>query len=74
MNFLKYYLAITISLFLIALPVLAGTNLTSKEQVKVGFIYVGPVGDHGWTYMHDKGRLMVEEKFGDKVKTIYRVL
>ena len=40
MNFLKYYLAITISLFLIALPVLAGTNLTSKEQVKVGFIYV----------------------------------
>jgi|TARA_R110000824_G_scaffold2610_2_gene12078 basic membrane protein A and related proteins len=71
MNFLKYYLAITISLFLIALPVLAGTNLTSKEQVKVGFIYVGPVGDHGWTYMHDKGRLMVEEKFGDKVKTIY---
>jgi len=70
MGFLKYYLTILVSLFII-IPVFAGTNLTPKEQVKVGFIYVGPVGDHGWTYMHDKGRLMVEEKFGDKVKTIY---
>ena len=70
MGFLKYYLTILVSLFII-LPVLAGTNLTSKEQVKVGFVYVGPIGDHGWTYMHDKGRLMVEEKFGDKVETVY---
>ena len=71
MVFLKYYLTILISLFILTFPVLAGTNLTSKEQVKVGFIYVGPIGDHGWTYMHDKGRLMVEEKFGDKVETVY---
>ena len=71
MVFLKYYLTILISLFIITFPVFAGTNLTPKEQVKVGFIYVGPIGDHGWSYMHDKGRLMLEEKFGDKVETIY---
>ena len=23
----------------------------ADEKLKVGFIYVGPVGDHGWTYM-----------------------
>ncbi len=43
----------------------------ASEPVKVGFIYVGPVGDHGWTYMHDQGRLMVEAEFGSAVETSY---
>lgn len=42
------------------------------EPTKVGFIYVGPIGDGGWTYEHDKGRLAVEEAFGDKVETMYQ--
>ena len=25
-------------------------------DIKVGFVYVGPVGDGGWTYEHDQGR------------------
>ena len=41
------------------------------DKVKVGFIYVGPIGDHGWTYRHDIGRLDVEKAFGDKVETMY---
>ena len=40
--------------------------------VKVGFIYVGPIGDGGWTYEHNEGRLAVEEHFGDKVETVYQ--
>jgi len=43
----------------------------AQAQTKVGFVYVGPVGDHGWTYEHDQGRLAVEKEFGDKVKTTY---
>ena len=39
---------------------------------KVGFIYVGPIGDGGWTYQHDQGRLAVEAEFGDQVETIYQ--
>ena len=31
------------------------------EPIKVGFVYVGPVGDLGWTYAHDQGRLALEE-------------
>ena len=42
-----------------------------KDKVKVGFIYVGPTGDHGWTYRHDIGRQQVEEAFGDRVETKY---
>ena len=34
-------------------------------------MYVGPVGDHGWTYRHDIGRQQVEEAYGNKVKTIF---
>ncbi len=41
------------------------------DPLKVGFIYVGPVGDYGWTYQHDQGRLAIEEHFGDKVATTY---
>ena len=43
----------------------------AADPAKVGFIYVGPVGDHGWTYRHDIGRQQVEEAFGDKVETSY---
>lgn len=43
----------------------------AEEAFKVGFVYVGPIGDHGWSYQHDQGRLAVEKQFGDKVKTTY---
>ncbi len=39
--------------------------------LKIAFAYVGPVGDAGWTFAHDKGRLAVEKEFGDKVKTVF---
>ncbi|MEA1975762.1 MAG: BMP family ABC transporter substrate-binding protein [Bacillota bacterium] len=42
----------------------------SKEQITVGFIYVGPIGDGGYTYAHDQGRLFLEENLD--VKTIYK--
>lgn len=43
----------------------------SAEPLKIGFIYVGPIGDLGWNYEHDKGRLAVEAAFGDQVETSY---
>ena len=44
---------------------------SADDKLKVGFIYIGPIGDHGWTYAHDQGRLMVEEALGDQVETVY---
>ena len=44
----------------------------AQDKVKAGFVYVGPVGDGGWTYEHDQGRLAVEAHFGDKVETVYQ--
>jgi simple sugar transport system substrate-binding protein len=52
-------------------PAPAPAPAAKPEPLKIGFIYVGPVGDAGWTYAHDLGRKAVEAKFGDKVKTTY---
>jgi basic membrane protein A and related proteins len=41
------------------------------EPLKAAWVYVGPVGDAGWTFAHDLGRKAVEAKFGDKVKTTF---
>lgn len=43
----------------------------SAEALKVAFIYVGPVGDAGWTYAHDAARKQVEAQYGEKVKTTF---
>ncbi|GAB4286561.1 MAG: BMP family ABC transporter substrate-binding protein [Roseovarius sp.] len=50
---------------------LAGAAL-AQDKTKVGFIYVGPIGDGGWTYEHDRGRQAIEAHFGDRVETVYR--
>ncbi|WP_102107463.1 BMP family ABC transporter substrate-binding protein [Oceaniglobus roseus] len=57
-----------------AAAVLAGANLAVAQDgpLKVGFIFVGPIGDGGWTYEHNQARLAVEEEFGDKVETVYQ--
>ena len=43
----------------------------ADEPLKVGFIYVGPVGDAGWTYAHDQGRKALEKEFGSRVQTTF---
>lgn len=44
----------------------------AKDPVTIGFIYVGPIGDGGYSYAHDQGRLYLENELGDQVKTIYK--
>ena len=42
-----------------------------QDHVRAAFVYVGPIGDHGWTYRHDVGRRDVEAALGDQVTTTY---
>jgi basic membrane protein A and related proteins len=53
-----------------ALPLLA-SKASADEPLKVAFIYIGPVGDYGWTWAHDKGRKELVAAFGDKIKATY---
>ena len=41
------------------------------EPLKAAWVYVGPVGDAGWTFAHDLGRKAVEAKYGDQIKTTF---
>ncbi|MEO0916468.1 MAG: BMP family ABC transporter substrate-binding protein [Pseudomonadota bacterium] len=56
----------------LAATLATGAFADGHEPVKVGFIYVGPIGDGGWTYQHHQGLLAVEAAFGDKVETMYQ--
>jgi basic membrane protein A len=53
-----------------ALSTLARPALAA-DKVKVGFIFLGPIGDYGWTWAHNKGRMQIDAELGDKVETIY---
>jgi simple sugar transport system substrate-binding protein len=43
----------------------------SAEPLKAAFIYNSPIGDAGWTFAHNQGRLAAEATLGDKIKTTY---
>ncbi len=47
------------------------TAAVAADKLKVGFVYIGPVGDFGWTYQHEVGRQMLVKEFGDKIETTY---
>lgn len=48
-----------------------GGAVHAAEPLKVAFVYVGPVGDGGWTYQHDLGRKALEKALGPQIKTSY---
>ncbi len=51
----------------------AGSSATDGNGLKVGFIYIGSVGDVGYTYAHDQGRLYLEKTLKDKGVTTVKV-
>jgi len=48
-----------------------GAHAQSDDVTKACFIYVGPVGDFGWTYQHDQGRQQLERELAGEVETTY---
>ena len=55
-----------------AAPAAAASAAAPKPApLKAAWVYVGPVGDAGWTYAHDQARKAVEAEFGDKVVTTF---
>ena len=54
-----------------AAPAAATAAAPKVEPLKAAWVYIGPVGDAGWTFAHDQGRKAVEAEFGDKVKTTF---
>ena len=55
----------------LATAAMIGKPALAADKIKVGFIFLGPIGDYGWTWAHNKGRLAIDAALGDKVETIY---
>ena len=64
----RHLLALPLALGLCALPAL---HVQAAEPLKVAFVYVGPVGDAGWTYAHEQGRLEMEKNLAGQVKSTF---
>ena len=64
---MKIWLALAAALTLSV----SATAANAADKLKACWIYVGPVGDFGYSYQHDQGRKAVEKELGDKVETAF---
>jgi basic membrane protein A len=63
---MKKFLVLALALTVLLSGVL---SIQAQDALKIAFVFVGPVGDFGWSYMHNQGRLAIEEAFGNAVET-----
>ena len=54
-----------------AAPASSASAPAKVAPLKIAFAYLGPAGDHGWTYAHDNARKAIEQEFGDKIVTSF---
>lgn len=59
-----FYLIIIVLIFISFIPF-----SFANDKLKVGFVYVSPIGDAGWSYQHNLGRLAMEKNLKGKVET-----
>ena len=57
--------------FISAVAAIAMGSAQAAEKLKVGYVYVGPVGDFGYSYQHDQGRQAMQKALGDQVETTF---
>jgi basic membrane protein A and related proteins len=49
----------------------ASLQSDAAGKLKIGFVYLGPIGDLGWTFQHEVGRRAIVAAFGDRIETTY---
>lgn len=64
---MKKYIALAATA---AMALAIGASAASAKT-KACWVYLGPIGDHGWSYQHHQGLLAVEKELGDQVETAY---
>ncbi|RLC90275.1 MAG: BMP family ABC transporter substrate-binding protein [Chloroflexi bacterium] len=68
----KIWVSMSLVMILALLLTACGPTATPEPDVyKIALVYIGPPGDLGWTYEHERGRKTVEEHFGDQVELTY---
>lgn len=72
---MKKIIALLVSVMMLLSFGIVGNAATTKAKkvVKAGFLYVGPVGDEGYTYAHDQGRLYLQKTLNIKTVMVENV-
>ncbi len=52
-------------------PVFSQVAPSAAEPMKVGFVYVSPITEAGWTRQHEEGRKAVDAALGARIKTAF---
>jgi basic membrane protein A and related proteins len=61
----------TVGAAALAFGAAASSAEAAMDKVKACWVYVGPIGDFGWSYQHHQGLEAVKAAMGDKVETAY---
>jgi basic membrane protein A and related proteins len=67
---MKKWTLLLLICFIAMLGFSAGTAGAEDKKLKAGFIYVGPVGDYGWSHAHDLGRKAAESLIAEGCDTL----
>ena len=57
----------------LAMVLVGASVFAQKKDLQVGFVYVSPVGNAGWSYAHDQGRKAIESMEGVKTSFVEAV-
>jgi simple sugar transport system substrate-binding protein len=58
---------VTLAAMLAVVTAPTPSNAQAEPPLKVAFVYVSPIGEAGWTYQHEQGRLAMQKALGDRV-------
>jgi len=70
-SLLWFFLVMILCLGSLTTVIVARAQTNTSVPLKVGFLFVGPISDWGWSYAQNQGRLFVESTLGNKVQTIF---
>jgi simple sugar transport system substrate-binding protein len=70
-NLLRSLWAASLAALASSTPTAFAADAPSSAPLKVAFVYVSPIGEAGWTYQHDQGRIALEKALGTKVQTSF---
>ena len=67
----KWNIFVIAACAVLALAAATFGGVYAADKLKIGFVYVGPIGDLGYTYQHEVGRQALQKALNDKVETTY---
>jgi basic membrane protein A len=67
----KYWNAVAAVMFACVVAAFAAVHSDAAGKLKIGFVYLGPIGDFGWTFQHEVGRRAIVAAFGERIETTY---